>query len=169
MPLELVLEDGTGVADANSYVELAEADALHALRFHHEDWSVLDPEDRKLALVDFFSRMQAFPWKGEVAVFGQPNAFPRKWLPKANRECEEFDADEIPQFVKDGQCEGARWVALSNLDDVAGATAGAERSVKIGEMASTYDSATQSTTAMPPAVLRLFAPYLRTPRAERVG
>lgn len=43
----LIVEDGTGIANADSYVSVAEADAYH-VAFGNDLWAAIDPTKKKL-------------------------------------------------------------------------------------------------------------------------
>ena len=50
MPLTLIVEDGTGLADANSYASLEEADAYHEASLYATAWTAATEDNRNKAL-----------------------------------------------------------------------------------------------------------------------
>lgn len=76
--MSLIVEDGTGLMDSNSYVSVAEADAYFKLR-GVASWAALPEEDKESALVNGTDYI-GLRWsclKGEVLNEFQALAFPR--------------------------------------------------------------------------------------------
>jgi hypothetical protein len=64
--MTIIIEDGTGVATAESYLSVADADSYHAAR-GHLDWDALDTEDKEIYLrqaTDYLTQAYRLRWKG---------------------------------------------------------------------------------------------------------
>jgi len=99
----LIVEDGTGKSDANTYVSLAEADAYFVDHGAPASWSGVASGSRIAALKYATSSMNSFGWIGSLFNFTQALAWPRIGAIDA----EGRDVSGIPQRVKDAQCEYA--------------------------------------------------------------
>ncbi|MBF0374875.1 MAG: hypothetical protein HQL39_15825, partial [Alphaproteobacteria bacterium] len=63
--MSLIVEDGSGLSDANAYVSLAYADGYHALR-GNAAWAAAGQPARESALVRATDHLdRAFRWRGE--------------------------------------------------------------------------------------------------------
>lgn len=85
--ITLITEDGTGVAGANCYSTLAEADAYNAER-GRSSWSAITEDNRKTCLIlgtDFVDKY--YKWYGKRKYREQELSFPRIEL---------FDKDNYP-------------------------------------------------------------------------
>jgi hypothetical protein len=98
----MIIEDGTGMPDATSYVGLDEADGYHRERGNGR-WSEAGEAEKAAALVracDWLERAYGRLWEGQKRVATQRLSFPR----------EEMDGvleGEIPWWLKEAQCEAA--------------------------------------------------------------
>ena len=96
------VEDGTGFADATSYIELEEADGYHRERGNGR-WSEAGEAEKAAALVracDFLERAYGRLWEGQKRVATQRLSFPRE-------EMDGVSEGEIPWWLKEAQCEAA--------------------------------------------------------------
>lgn len=92
--MALIVEDGTGKPDADSYVTLAEADAYCA-KLGHVKWTGTDT-DKEAALVRACQYVDTwYRFKGERLMSVQALEWPRT------------AATGIPPRLKDAQCEAA--------------------------------------------------------------
>lgn len=101
--LVFVVEDGTGVADANSYVTVEFADEYFRSRGVGE-WEGLVENAKKQALIratDFIDNM--FQWLGNREFEGQALRFPRVGI----RDYDGSEISGIPQRLKQAVCEAA--------------------------------------------------------------
>lgn len=81
MPITLTVEDGTGLADANSYVSLVEATAYHETNLHSDDWPT-DEEEQKKALITATRILdQQYQWNGYKKTTIQALQWPRVRVP----------------------------------------------------------------------------------------
>ena len=108
--INLVLEDGSGMSDANSYVSLAYADAYMVNR-NYTAWLTQSEYVKKAAIIKAMDYVDnIFDWKGTRLYKDQALSFPRKGL----IDDEGFDySGEIPEKVKKAICEAAFYVYKS--------------------------------------------------------
>jgi hypothetical protein len=83
--MALVVEDGTGLANANSYASVADADAYHELR-GNSVWTEAADSDKEIALVRATDYIDLSSFKGEAEEPGQALQFPRHDLYNRNGE-----------------------------------------------------------------------------------
>jgi hypothetical protein len=98
----MIIEDGTGMPDATSYVGLDEADSYHRERGNGR-WSEAGEAEKAAALVracDWLERAYGRLWEGQKRLATQRLSFPRK-------EMDGVREDEIPWWLKEAQCEAA--------------------------------------------------------------
>jgi len=98
---EIIVEDGTIVAGANSYMNVAEL-RLRA-DFNGIDLSPATDDDLERFLIDSFRYLDSreSEFSGEVSLNSQPSAWPRK---NARIKCRiEIGTDEIPDILLDAQ------------------------------------------------------------------
>jgi len=104
-----VVEDGTGKADANSYVSVAEADTYHANVTQSSDWSAASGSDKENALIvatEYLDAEYQGRWRGGRGSATQALAWPR-----ASVEDDDgflLSPIEVPQKLKDA----CAWLAL---------------------------------------------------------
>lgn len=113
MPLVITVEDGTIVAGANSYIALADCDAYHL--GVNAAWAAGSEDNRKGALVRAARSLdRKYRWRGyKVNPATQRMEWPRVGVMIAagmgannlTGTAYEYPANEIPQAVKDSQCE----------------------------------------------------------------
>lgn len=106
--VNLVVEDGKGKVDSNSYVTLEYADAYHK-SFGRTSWEELDEDSRRSRLVIATRYVDAtYPWKGTRMYRDQRLAFPRVEL----YDLDGFPVEGIPENLKMAVCEAA-FIAIS--------------------------------------------------------
>lgn len=117
MPTTLVVEDGTGLEDANSYATLEEADALHADEVHSAAWAATAEDSRKKALVTATRMLDQFvEWNGYKKTEDQALQWPRTDCPDPDRAGgrEFMPDDEVPKFLVRAVCFYALAVLSQN-------------------------------------------------------
>lgn len=78
--MSLIVEDGTGLSNANSYAARADADAYFALR-NDTTWSAASTTARDAALVEATSYLDlVYPWSGTILTHAQALGWPRLWV-----------------------------------------------------------------------------------------
>lgn len=129
--MSFIAEDGTGLAAANSYISVDDADDYFADRAA-EDWAAAETADRQAALVAATDYMDAtFAWRGYLKAEGQALGWPRS----AARDEEGRLLTGVPTVVAAAACELARAALTSPLlptSDRGGAVT--ERREKVGEL-----------------------------------
>lgn len=92
MPVTVTVEDGTGLADANSYASVVQADAYFASRPRSTAWTPLTTDQKGINLIHATRILDACCiWNGEVLSDAQALAFPR--YPS------ELEAAEVPNAI----------------------------------------------------------------------
>ena len=121
--LTLILEDGTGRADANSYASRAQGDAYHDGVVSAATWTAASNTVKEAALVmatrlvDVVAR-----FGGTRAVAGQALQWPRMDCPDLSQPTVFFDSNLVPACVRDAVCETARrLIAEDRTGDADGA------------------------------------------------
>jgi DnaT-like ssDNA binding protein len=120
MPIP-TLDTAIGGANANSYVTLDEAESYHDSRLNSAAWTGATSDDKTRALLMAADRLQAENWLGNRVATTQRLAWPRVDVAKVDpvgagfgyggrwgygyQFTEVYKSDEIPQLVKDAQCE----------------------------------------------------------------
>lgn len=90
--MALIIEDGTGLPDADSYVSAVDCTTYHARRGNAK-WGAATEADQEAALIRAVQYLDAhYLWKGTKLVSDQGLAWPR-------------DAAGVPRQVRDAQCE----------------------------------------------------------------
>lgn len=80
--MPLVVEDGTGIANANSYISIADADTYFNDR-GNETWPDLDSDVKVSALIratDYLTRTYYGKWAGTKYLLGQSLDWPRAYV-----------------------------------------------------------------------------------------
>lgn len=103
--MALIVEDGTGMATATSYVSLADADAYFALRATAA-WDEAEDADKEVALVKATAALDARfrgMWKGKKLTKAQALAWPREEV--VDEEGFDIAENEIPLQLKQATYE----------------------------------------------------------------
>jgi hypothetical protein len=109
----LVLEDGSGYPNANTYVTLADAERFFLTRFKADNWNNASTQDKVQALVTAAYGLDiGFIWKGNKYVRQSNLMWPRTWVidpdntqaffPQITRP-NYLPANEIPLRLKKAQ------------------------------------------------------------------
>jgi len=127
MALVLVKEDGTGLANANSYASAVDGDAYHDGHLYATGWTGATTANKEKALV-FATRVidSQYRFNGVRAVAGQALQWPRSDCPDPDAAPDEtgigtFASDQIPTALINATCEMARALLAA---DRTGAPAG---------------------------------------------
>ncbi len=160
-----------GESTSNSFVTLAEAQSFHELNFGSDAWFAAEEGDQIRALIKAARRLQRENWLGSRVTSTQALSWPRSGVAKVDAVnngfysyayCtvgEVYLTTEIPQEVKDAQCE----LALAYLNGVQGTgeDSGTIKRWKADDVEIEYG---QSPTVQPgtlaPNVLELIAPLI---------
>jgi len=112
--MTLVVEDGTGKNDANSYVSVSDADAYHALRGNPETWDDATTSEKEAALIEatqYLDLHYGERWRGARMFKTQALDWPRDDV--TDDDGFRLPNDEIPQRLANAASEAALQ-ALSN-------------------------------------------------------
>nr|BDD45291.1 hypothetical protein 13 [bacterium] len=140
----IVIEDGTGVSNANSYVSEAEADAYFTAR-NNTTWASKTQAEKEAALIYATVYLDGhYYWVGHIANESQSLGWARTWA--YDSEGREIPSNIVPQRVKDACCELALY-ALSNPLTPALARGGEVKRQKVGSLEVEYfeDANTEKT------------------------
>lgn len=109
--ISLIVEDGTCIEGANSYISLEDAEAYQRSR-NREDWLALTPNQKIATLIKATQYVDyMYVWKGRKKfVREQSLCFPRIMI-----EIEGFEVTGIPKQLKDAICEAAYYGYTSDL------------------------------------------------------
>lgn len=120
--MSFVVEDGTGLPDANSYASVEEADAHHGNSLNADAWEDVGGTPEKQRKLVAATRLldTLFDWNGEVFHFDQALGFPRRALldPRGSRRL----VRGVPRPIKIAAIDLALWIQ----DDAAAAAATTE-------------------------------------------
>ena len=143
MALTLIKEDGSGVADANAYASVADADAYHDGHLYATAWNGATAEKKTAALVMATRLIDSlFQFNGVRTKATQALQWPRE-------DCSDPDAnadvvgqwfvlgDVVPKVIADATCETAR--ALIIEDRTANPLGEGLKFSGIGELQQSFD------------------------------
>lgn len=120
MALTLIKEDGTGLANANAYADVAEGDVYHEAHLYATDWTAASVPTKTAALV-FATRLvdahyqfrgfkahqtQALQWPREFA--RDDDALRVSGIGGLMSRTEYFASDAVPKLLRDATIETAR-------------------------------------------------------------
>jgi len=141
--MTLIVEDGTGKSDAESYVSVAEADTYHSNR-GNTDWAALSSTKKEQLLrgaTDYMVAVYRLRWDGYRYVNTQALDWPRIYVPvrdicSVNAYPEYVDFDIVPTLVKNACSELALKANTETLLDDQGQVTIRE---KVGPIEVEYD------------------------------
>lgn len=138
--MSFVVEDGTGLSNANSYTSLDYADDYFALRGNPTDWLNADETDKKAALVYATQWVDAtYKWWSYLYKETQALGFPRNNF--YDSEGRLIAAGTVPDKLKQAVCE----MALEHLKESLNYREGENIvSESIGSASVTYSGNTNS-------------------------
>lgn len=120
MALVLVKEDGTGLANANSYASAADGDAYHDGHLYATVWTAATTPNKEKALV-FASRVidSQYRFNGVRATMTQALQWPRSDCPDPDAAADAtgvglFASDQIPTALVNATCELARALLVTD-------------------------------------------------------
>lgn len=162
----IVVEDGTGVSGANSFVTEAEATTYCTL-MGDTTWAAATSVNREAALARAGRYLNGLSWLGRKVSFSNSMCWPRREVPNPDYPEDSGTQDDpylaittIPQQVKDAQCEAAlRELATKDSLSPDLARGGAVQSEKVGDLEVTYAPGAARGTVMQ-AIDRLLTPFL---------
>lgn len=155
--MSLIVEDGTGLSDADSYVTLAFADAYFTKR-GVAAWEAADDDAREAALRRAAEYIDGkFRYKGSRLLVDQAREFPRSSL----IDWSGYTITGVPARVQHAACELALRSLSSDLaPDLA--RGGMIQSESVGPISTTYAAGAPAETAIT-IVNRYLSQYVRDP------
>jgi len=116
MALTLVKEDGSGLANANAYADVAEGDDYHEGHLYASAWTGATADDKAKALVMAARVLDAsYDFNGKRAGEDQALQWPRQECPDPDDAVDGLLAsDAVPGAVQDAACELARELLIEN-------------------------------------------------------
>lgn len=125
--MAFTVEDGTGVADANSYTDETFADAYFLDR-SDATWAAADSASKQAALIkatDYIELRFKDRWKGILAPEATTLSFPRQYFYDRKGEPVDFANDGIPSDIQKATAEYAlRALSADLLPDPTAADSG---------------------------------------------
>lgn len=118
-PAVLVVEDGTGKTDANSYLSVAEANTYHTTFTQSANWTAASLATKQAALIaatQYLDTEYGGRWRGVKGTSTQALAWPRANV--VDEDGYTADWNKVPQRLKDACAELALRVVLG--DDLLG-------------------------------------------------
>ncbi|HMJ92263.1 MAG TPA: DnaT-like ssDNA-binding protein [Candidatus Acidoferrum sp.] len=126
MALTLIKEDGSGLANANSYADVAEGDAFHEAHLYATDWTGASAANKAAALV-FATRLidAHYQFRGFKAHDTQAVQWPREFARDDDAlrvsgigglmsRDEFFASNVVPKLLRDATIETARELIKTN-------------------------------------------------------
>lgn len=102
MAIELTVETGAGLADANVYISLEAADAFHEANVNAGAWATKTTAEKMAALITATRMLdQQWIWNGFKKTETQSLQWPRLWAPDADRAANRqyLPDDEVPPAI----------------------------------------------------------------------
>lgn len=103
MAITIIVEDGSVVESANSYVSVADADTYHT-NLGQSAWTGTDDE-KSSAILRAMRYLENLNWTGWKTSHDNPLAWPR--YQTFDRDGKLYDSDIVPQNVVNALCEAA--------------------------------------------------------------
>lgn len=147
----LVVEDGTGLLDANSYTSVSSADAFIEINIHDTTWAST-ATDTKNKLLIWATQLidRSISFKGTKRYPDASLRWPRTGVSDADGV--EIDEDEIPETLQRAVAELARLLRAS--DRTAEASSKGLRELKVDVIGLVFDK-TDRVGIFPPSVAAL--------------
>lgn len=119
--MALIVETGAGLADAESYISVADADAYFAAHSDPSSWSGLTTAQKESALRYATTWLdRRYGWPGQVEFVETPQAL--AWPRSSAWDAEGRELEDVPQAVADATCEAALAHVASALNETVGLT-----------------------------------------------
>ena len=155
MALTLVVENGTGLTNSNSYATIAEAETYFEAHLYTTVWDIAINKDVALVMA---TRLldDWIDWEGYRATEEQSLRWPRHDV--VDEDGYLLDSDVVPQFLKNATAELAQYI-MSNDPGAEPDTVGFS-SLRVGELAMTIDKNDRDRiTAIPDVVKAIIEHY----------
>ncbi|MBY0490622.1 MAG: hypothetical protein K2R93_12340 [Gemmatimonadaceae bacterium] len=156
MALALVLEDGSGRADANTFLLYADATAILEASPFASAWTSVTQGIAEQCLAEATAWLSRAPWDGVATTTTQALAFPRAWL--ETRDGYAVASNLIPLWLKQATARLAFW--LSQQSATPWSKTGLEPGTEL-QLPGGLKLTPASGAVMPPDVRALICPFLR--------
>jgi len=106
--MALIVEDGTGKSDAESYISVADADTYHAAQTGTTDWSGATTDNKEMALrraTRYLDSVYRLQWQGQRKLDTQVLDWPRYNVYDADDF--DVDCDSLPAKLEQATAEMA--------------------------------------------------------------
>ena len=145
--MAIIVEDGTVIASAESYITLAAADTYFTAHDDPTAWTGLTDALKESALKYATRQLDGgYTWTGSLEDLTQVLAWPRSGA--YDNESRSIDLATIPQAVKDAQCELALFHA-DNPINTAHARGGKVLLQRAGPVAIEYEQGAPAAPSLP--------------------
>jgi len=161
--MSLIVEDGTGLSTAESYISVANADARHAA-LGMTNWATLSDTEKEQALrraTQFMEQRYASRWRGTRLLRAQALSWPRYG---AEAYGWAIESTIVPDVVANACADVALEAAAGDLNPTL------ERGIvreKVGPLETEYDPYSSQAKRYP-AVDQALAPYLQGGGSSRL-
>jgi hypothetical protein len=146
--MALVVEDGTGKSDAESYASVAYADTYNTNYISSSAWSAASDTEKEVALrraTQYIDSEWGMKWGGERRLTTQALDWPRSFAYYADGRS--IDSDEIPNRLQQACCQLAVDALSTPLLETSDPAAGViKESVKLGPISETKEYAGAKTS-----------------------
>lgn len=156
--MSFVVEDGTGLATANSFLSVADADLYHADRRSADTWDALTTAQKQAFLIEATTWINSLNWESGQPI-GDTQALFFPAFGAYDRNDYMIDSDIVPPQVEHATAELAHRIRGAEVE------ADQERQknkVKVGSMAVEYD-AYAALEKQYPFVLRILQGMIQAP------
>jgi hypothetical protein len=150
----LVVEDGSGLPSANTYVSLADALVFADTLLFIDAWEDAGPERQAVLLLEAARWLGRFAWRGTPSTPTQALAWPREDV--TDRDQRPIARDTVPAFVAEAQIRLAVWMATQAASPFEGTGLQPQTELSVGPLRLTPAAG----AAMPGDILALLAPAL---------
>lgn len=144
--MALVVEDGTGLTNANSYISVADADTYHSDRAH-TDWGAASAGDKESALINatqYIDGKYRTRWRGWRGHENQRLAWPRYNV--VDSDGWSVDWDSVPVNVQYATAEAALLIIQGEDLSPSLERGGRVVSESVGPISTTYDAGAPAVT-----------------------
>jgi len=166
MALELIAT--AGAADANSYADIASADAYHESHVYASTWNSATNVSKAQALVWATRLLDTyFEWGGLLASQSQALRWPR--VSALDRDGRLLSGSTIPTDLANATAEFARGLLASDRTAEPSSEGGEIKELKVGPIDITYVEGTSTTAPVVPATVVAMLRHLGTYRSGTGG
>jgi hypothetical protein len=155
MAITLIVEDGSGKSNANSYTSIAEGDAYHDAHLYSSDWTGATDATKDIALAMATRQLdEKFTWDGTKA--NETNALQWPRHNTTDRGGYAIESTEIPQDLINATAELARLLIGSDRTAESGTKGFSE--LKAGSLMMKIDKS-DSAKVMDDTIISMVSPF----------